>query len=154
MATNLSVESPDFDRIRKGDSAATEDAVRLLWYVMNNEIASRRRGDRLISERLSPKVLLKAPSGGENNIDTEGAGLIVYTGATGVTQTGYRAGQDGDILFILVTGSGTISHAHQSASSDAGNRIVTFLGLTKAVATNQALVLIYQDARWRELSLA
>lgn len=154
MAENLSIESPDFDRIRKGDANATEDAVRLLWYVLNHEMKSRRQGDRRIEDRLSPTVLSLAPGAGQNNIDTQGAGLIVYTGATNVTQTGYRAGQDGDILFILVTGSGTISHADQSASSDAGNRIVTFLGLTKAVATNQSLVLIYSDARWRELSLA
>ena len=154
MATNLSVESPDFDRIRKGDSSATEDAVRLLWYVLNDEIRKRRIGDRRIEDRLSPKILTKAPSGAENNIDTEGAGLIVYTGSTAVTQTGYRVREEGDIIFILVTGTGTISHAHQSASSDAGNRIVTYSGNTKAVATNQSMVLIYQSSRWRELSLA
>lgn len=154
MAENLSIESPDFDRIRKGEGHATEDAIRLLWYVLNNEIKSRRQGDRLISDRLGPKVLARAPTGGENNVDTQGAGIIFYTGATSVAITGYRAGEEGDILFIHVTGAGTITHNNQDANSDAGNRFVFQAGANKAVATNRSLVLQYFNTRWRELSLA
>ena len=48
MAENLSIEAPNFDRIRKGDTHATEDAIRLLWYVLNNEIRMRRIGQQLL----------------------------------------------------------------------------------------------------------
>lgn len=154
MADNLSIESPDFDRIRKGDGPATEDAVRLLWYVLNNEIKTRRQNDRVIERRLSPAVLPLAPTGGLDNIDTQDCGLIVYTGASSVSVTGYRAGQDGDVLFILVTGAGTITHNNQDASSDAGNRMVFQAAANKAVGTNRAIVLQYYNSRWREISLA
>ena len=154
MAENLSIESPDFDRIKRGNPHAIEDAIRLLWIVLNNELRVRRQADRRIEERLSPKVLPRSPSGNENNVDTEGAGFVVYTGSTAVNITGYRAREDGDILFVHVTGSGTITHMNQSASSDAGNRFVFQAAADKAVATNRSIVLQYYNARWREMSLA
>ena len=154
MADNLSIESPDFDGIRKGNTNATEDAIRLLWYVMNNEIKTRRGGDRRIEERLSPKVLSLAPTGTQNNLDTDGAGMIVFTGADARTITGIRAREEGDIIFIFVTGAGTITFNHSDAGSDAGNRIVTAAAANKAVATNKALVLQYINSRFREMSLA
>lgn len=155
MAENLSIESPDFNRIRKGDSRATEDAVRLLWFVLNDELKKRRMGDRRIEQRISPKVVTFAPSANQNNVDLDGSGLVVYTGSSAVNITGYRApSEDGDIVFILVTGSATITHQNQNASSDAGNRLVFQGAADLAVTTNKALVLIYQNARWREMKLA
>lgn len=154
MAVNLNIESPDFQRIKKGDFSSIEDAIKLLWFVANEEIRVRRQHDRRIEERLSPKVLSKAPGGSENNVDTEGAGLIIYTGSDAVNITGYRAREDGDILFIHVTGSATITHMDQSTSSDAGNRFIFQAGADKDVATNQSIVLQYYNSRWREMSLA
>lgn len=155
MADNLTIESPDFERIKKGDFHSIEDAIRLLWFVANAEARSRRQGDRRIEDRLSPKILTKAPSGNENNVDTEGAGLIVYTGSSAVNITGYRApGTAGDVLLVLVTGSATITHMEQSSSSDAGNRMVFQGAADLAVATNKALMLTYTDSRWREMKWA
>lgn len=154
MAENLTIESPDFDRVRKGDPHATEDAVKLLWYVLNNEIKTRRQNDRSIASRLSPGINTHAPSAAVNNFDVTGIGFLVYTGSTAVDVSGYRAGVDGDILVIHVTGSATITHLHQSASSDAQNRIVTADGTSTAVATSKTLTLIYQNARWREVIAA
>lgn len=42
MADNLVIESPDFDQIREEAGYGTEDAVRLLWYTLNQEISDRR----------------------------------------------------------------------------------------------------------------
>ena len=152
MAENLTIESPDFDRIRDGDNHAIENAVRLLWFVANNAEKQRRTGDRRIAARVSPKILSKAPAGNENNVDTEDAGLIIYTGAGAVNITGYRApSMDGAVLFILVTGAGTITHMHQDANSDAGNRMIFQAAADEAVATNTALMLTYVAARWREM---
>lgn len=152
MAENLSIESPDFDRIRNGDPRATEDAIRLLWFVANNNERLRRAGDRRNRERLNLKVLPLAPTGNLNNVDTEGAGLVVYTGADARTITGYRApSDDGACLLILVTGAGTITHSHQSGSSDTPNRMVFTDAADEAVTTNRALFLAYQNARWREM---
>ena len=152
MSTNLSIETPDFDRIRKGDFSSIEDAIKLLWFVANEEGRLRRAGDRRIEDRLSPRVVTFSPTGNQNNVDMEGAGLIVYTGSTAVNITGYRSpSMDGDILFVLVTGSATITHMHQSASSDAGNRMVFQGAADEAVLTNTALMLTYTDSRWREM---
>ena len=43
MAENLVIESPDFDEIRKETGTATEDAIRLLWFALNNEIKLRQK---------------------------------------------------------------------------------------------------------------
>ena len=152
MATNLSIESPDFDRIRKGDFSSINDAIRLLWFVANEEARLRRSADRRIEDRLSPRIVTFAPGVSQNNVDTEGAGLVVYTGSDAVNITGYRSpGANGDVLLVIVTGSATITHMHQNASSDAGNRMVFQAAADEAVATNTALMLTYTDSRWREM---
>lgn len=154
MAENLSVESPDFDRIRKGNPYATEDAMRLLWFVTNDEIAKRRKADRQISERVSPKVLPLAPTASQNNLDTQGCGLLEFTGTSAINITGIMARTEGDILLLHNTGSGTITFKHGSGSSDATNQLLFASGADKAVATDKSLVLLYLNLRWRELSLA
>ena len=155
MAENLSIESPDFDRIKKGNPKAIEDAVRLLWLVLNEEMKQRRSGIRRTAERMNLKVVTFAPSANQNNVDTEGAGLVVFTGSSAVNVTGYRAPSvDGAVLVVHVTGSATITHQDQHASSDATNRMVFQAGADKAVATNKSLILMYQNTRWREWSAA
>lgn len=155
MALQFTIESPDFDRIRAGDNNAIEDAVRLLWFVANEEGRSRRADARKISARFSPAVLTLQPSANQNNLDMEGAGLIVFTGSTAVNITGFIApSTDGAVLMILVTGSGTITIQHQHASSSAENRVVCQSGADVAVATNSSIILIYQGSRWRDLKLA
>ena len=155
MAENLSIEAPDFDRIRDGNFHSIEDAIRLLWFVANNAERARRTQDRRISQRLKVQPLLVPATTNQDNLDTQEAGLIVYTGASNIDVSGYRApSTDGAILFVLVTGAGTIRHLHQSASSDAGNRLLFDPAVDNSVNTNEGLILIYQDSRWRELNLS
>src|SRR5574341_285137 len=91
MAENLSIEAPEFERIRDGDFHAIEDGIRLLWFVANNAERVRRTQDRKISQRYSPKVLLMPQTSNQNNVDTQDAGLIVYTGGSNIDVSGYRA---------------------------------------------------------------
>lgn len=155
MASNLSIESPDFDRIRKGDFHSIEDAIKLLWYVANEEARLRRANDRRVENRLSPHIVRFSPAANQNNVDLEGAGLVIYEGSTAVNVTGYRApAESGDVLLVLVTGSATITHQNQHASSDAGNRMVFQGAADLGVATNRSLMLTYTDSRWREMKWA
>lgn|SRR5574341_199594 len=155
MAENLSIEAPEFERIRDGDFHAIEDGIRLLWFVANNAERVRRTQDRKISQRYSPKVLLMPQTSNQNNVDTQDAGLIVYTGGSNIDVSGYRAPSvDGAVLIIFVTGVGTIRHMHQDANSDAGNRMVFDPAANNSVNTNEGLILLYQDSRWRELNLS
>lgn len=152
MAENLSIESPDFDRIRDGNFRAIEDGIRLLWFVANNAERQRRIQDRKISERLSNKVLIMTATTNQDNVDTQGAGLIVYTGGSAIDVSGYRAPSvDGAMLIVLVSGAGTISHLHQSGNSDAGNRLLNNPANTVSAATNEAIIYVYRDSRWRQL---
>ena len=113
MAVNLTVEAPEFDQIEKESGRATRDAIRLLWGVANYESQRRRKTDRRLADRLSPKVLYLAPTANQNNLDTQGAGVLYYNGASAVNITGYILREEGDILFIHVAGAGTITHTHQ-----------------------------------------
>lgn len=154
MATNQAIESPDFDAIRSGDKHAVENAIRLLWFVANNEIRTRRQADRRIEERLSPLTKSMAPTTGQNNLDTEGAGMLLFTGSTSVTITGLRSREEGDIVFLHNIGSGTITLSHLSGSSDSGNQMAFQALANKAVATGQSVILMYLSGLWREWSAA
>ena len=154
MSTNLDVLSPEFDKIRKGHDASTADAIRLLWLVLNDEIHTRRVLARVAAERGEFKVLSRAPTGNENNVLTENAGILLYTGSTAVNISGYVSRQEGDVILVHVSGTGTISHLDQSASSDATNRFVNNGSATVAVGTNQSVMYMYVNTRWREFSAA
>lgn len=154
MAENLSIESPDFNRIRKGDFHAIEDAVRLLWLVLNHEMKTRRQGDRRVEERISPKVKVFAPSANANNVDTEGAGIILLNTTSSVNVTGYISREEGDVLIVHNINSGVITHTNQDANSDAGNRFVNNGGANVTVAQDETSIYIYLDSRWREFAEA
>jgi hypothetical protein len=154
MAENLSIESPDFGRIKKDAGRATEDAIRLLWFVQNDEIAQRRRGVRAARDRYRPKLLTLAPTAQQDDLETEGAGIIYFTGSTNFSLTGLRAIEEGDVVILVNLGSATITVENEHAGSDAQNRIVMAAGADKTLATNKAIILAYLNTRFRELSLA
>src|SRR3989304_1088755 len=131
MAENLSIEAPDFDRIRKGDGRATENAIKLLWFVGNNEIAMRRSSVRTSRERLEGKVLTAAPTTQQDNYDAQGALVLAFNGGSAFTVTGIRATGEGRVLLIVVLGAGTVTLAHQSGSSVAEYRMVFQSGADK-----------------------
>ena len=153
MSFNLTIESPDFDRIRKDAGRATEDAVRLLWFALLDENATRRTSVKLARDRLEGKLLSSAPTAQQNNFDTEGALVVLFTGSTAFNLTGLRNGKDGRVVFIHVTGTGTVTMVDSSASSDAANRIITNNGANKAVATAESFLFLYAASRWRQVSV-
>lgn len=154
MAENLSVASPDFEYIRKEAGVHTMDGVRLLWSVANEEAKDRRIGIRLAIERQEVKTLITSPALNQNNFSTEFATTLRFDGAASVNITGIRARVEGARIRVLVLGSGTITLMHNNASSEAQNRMLFASGADKAVATNKSVELEYQNARWREISLA
>src|SRR5262252_3791699 len=97
VAENLTVESPEFDRIKKESGPATRDAVQLLWFVANNESAERRRGVRAAQEEDIAKTLAGVPTADLHNFDTQGSPVIVFTGTANVTMTGISNGVQGQL---------------------------------------------------------
>lgn len=153
-ASNLTVEAPDFEGVKKESGVDTMDAVRLLWAVANAEAKDRRIGVRLARERIEVKVLIASPTVNQNNYDTQFATILRFDGSTAVNITGLKARAEGTILLVLVLGSGTITLMNDNAGSEASNRMLFQAAADKAVATNRAVLLTYQSTRWREVSLA
>ena len=154
MADNLSVSAPDFQYIRKESGPHTEDGIRLLWEVANSEAKDRRTGIRLAIERQEVKTLISSPAVSQNDFDTAYSTTLRFDGATSINITGLKARVEGARVRVLVLGVGTITLKQNSGSSEAQNRILLAAGADKAVATNKAVDLEYQNSRWREISLA
>ena len=154
MSTNLSITSPDFDQIRKESGLITSNAVKLLWEVLNFEIANRRKGVRQAKNFLLGTITTDTATAAENNLDLLDSLVWWYNTASSFNVTGFRNGIEGRIIFIHNVGAGTITFKHNSGSSDAANRILNDGAGDTAMATNKSVVYQYINSRWRELSLA
>ena len=153
--TNFTIASPDFDRIKAGNRVALVDAIRLLWFVLNEEAATRRVGVRQAAERSIRKTLTDAPTSNQNNYPTAGAAIIYFTGSTSFNLTGLlSSGQTGERITLHNEGSGTITLKHASASSDPLNRLSTASGGDVSLTTGKTVILHYLGSLWREASLA
>lgn len=152
MASNLVVESPDFDLIEKRAGGPTRDALYLLWSVLNNEITVRSQTVKAAQDTLEGKALADAPAAGQNNYDTQKALTVTFTGSTNFNLTGFRNPVPGRVVLVQNTGSGTVTVKHNSASSDAANRIVTVTAGDKTIATGQTALFHYSQSFWRMAS--
>lgn len=153
MAFNLTIESPNFEKINKEAGQFTSDAINLLWAALNDTRAQARRDFRQASEKLEPLVLSIAPSASVNNLDLAGASVVSFTGASAVNLTGMRAPETGKtrLVFIQVNGSATITAKH-NATSETANQIVLSTGADYAISTGKGLVVAYLSSKWRELA--
>lgn len=153
MATNQTVESPNFEKISKEAGQFTSDAINLLWAALNDTRATERRDFRRASETLEPKVLALAPSASVNDLDTEGASVVSFIGASAQNFTGMRAPETGKtrIIFVQVNGSGTITIKH-NATSETANQLTTSTGADVARATATGIVFVYLNGKWREVA--
>lgn len=154
MATNLSIESPDFDTVRKESGIITSNALKLLWEVLNYEIAQRRSGVRQATTFLQGTATGDGTTANENNLDTEKSMVWYYNTASSVNLTGIRNGVEGRVIFFHNIGAGTISILNDSGSSDATNRFVNEGAATVSLTTNKSAIYIYLNSRWREWSAA
>lgn len=154
MSTNLTIESFDFERIKREAGTVTADAIHTLWSVANSEAKSRRTGLRVATERIAPKSVIDSPAAQQDDYDTQDGAIIRFDGAVAFDLTGLRSRSDNTIMIIMVLGAGTVTIKQNSGASEAANRILLAAGADKAVATNKSIVLVYENTRWRELDLA
>lgn len=155
MANNLTIASPDFDSIKNGDDNATANAIRLLWFILNDEAKTRRMGVRQATDRSIRKTLTDAPAANQNNYATGGASIIYFTGSTNFNLTGILgSGQQGERVVIHNEGSGDVTIKHNSGSSDPLNRITTASGADVVIDAGESFVVHYLGGLWREMKLA
>jgi hypothetical protein len=152
VANNLSIESPNFDRINKESGQFTSDAISLLWTALNDTRATERRDFRRVSERLAPKVLQVAAAASVDNLDSEGASTILFTSGT-QNFTGIRTPETGEAAIVIVhnAGAGTITIKH-NVTSETQNRFIAASGADVALATNQAMIFQYLSGNWKEIA--
>lgn len=154
MGSQLTIESPNFDRIRKGDGVAIENAIRLLWFVANDAADIERRETQYSRNSANYATLTLAPTTNQDNLDMKGAGTVLFVTSTAVNLTGVRNGVQGAFRILANLGSATITIQHENAGSDASNRISMAGAADKSLATSKFMLLHYLNSRWREVSLA
>lgn len=153
MADNLVIESPDFERIKKESGFATSDAMRLLWFALNNEIAERRTTTRDAKDVDEGRVKSDAPTTQQNDYDSGRVTTVYFTGASAWTLTGLRNGLEGRRIELHNIGAGNVTLANNSASSQTTNRLLMSTGANKILVTDTSTIFTYLSGRWRELKL-
>ena len=154
MAENLTVNAPDFDQIRKETrSLSLEQTLRSIWLILNNELQQRRRTVRAVKEQIEGKVLSSAPASNQNNFDTQGALVVLFTGSTNFDLTGLRNGVEGQVKILANVGTAIITVKNNSGSSDALNRFRTGSGADVSLTQDRDVVVTYLNSLWRELKL-
>jgi hypothetical protein len=153
VSTNLTIESPNFEKITKEAGQFTADAVSLLWAAMNDTRKQERIDFRLAKEILSPKVLTLAPSGALNNLDLQGCSVLSFTGGSAQDWSGARAPETGQtrLLFVQVSGTGAITAKHET-TSEAANRLVNSTGADLVLDQGAGVIYAYLAGRWREVA--
>lgn len=153
MANNLTIESPNFEKISSEAGQFTADAIAILWAALNDTRRSERVDFRRASERLEPKVLAISPTASVDNLDLQGASILHFAGSTAVNFTGMRAPETGKsrVVFVLVTGSATIT-AKQAVTSESANQLSNTSGADVALATGAGIVYVYLSGKWREVA--
>jgi hypothetical protein len=149
MSENLSISSPDFDLIEKEAGVATRNAVNTLWFSLNQEISLRRKTVRDAKQTLEVKASNAAPTTNQDNFDTDRSTIYYFTGSTNFNLTGIRNGVEGAIIVLHNIGTATITIKH-NVTSDASNRLLTSTSADKSLTTNQSIMFMYLNTRWRE----
>ena len=121
-------------------------AAQLNEQVKNNELILITPLDVL--GNLSPDIETSSVTSNQNNLAiTVTTGTLVFTGASAIDITGIVApATAGKLLSIVNRGSGTHTLKDQ-VTSTAANRFD--LGADVALATDDSIVLVYENSRWR-----
>lgn len=154
MSTNLTIESPNVEKIGQEAGQYTASAILTLWEALNDTRAVERRDFRRASDMLAPAFLTVDAGASVNNLDLQGASVISFIGSTDQNFTGIRAPETGQsrLVFVQVSGTGTIT-SKQEATSEAANRLTHSAGTDVALTTAKGLVYVYLASRWRQVAL-
>lgn len=144
-----------YERIRQESGRNTSDAIKTLRDLIDAEITQRRADVRTAQQTLAPKVVSETFAAQQNDYDLAGASIVLSTGASAQTITGFRAPGPSQtrILFCHVIGAGTITFAHANAASATEHQLRLESLANTPVATDRSIVFLYLNLRWRQLSL-
>jgi hypothetical protein len=153
MGNNLSIESPNFEKIDKEAGQFTSSAVATLWAALNEVLKSDRTHFTIVQQELfvNPNILSAAAS--VDNLDMRGFSALQFTGGSAQNFTGMVAPEFNKvkIIYIKVTGTGTITAKH-NVTSLATNRLSLATGADFAMTTGKGLIVGYMNTLWVELA--
>jgi hypothetical protein len=153
VSNNLTIESPNFEKINKEAGQHTSDAVGLLWAALNDTRKTERVDFRQARDIMAPRVLSLNQTAAVDNLDLAGASVVEFTGTVGINFSGIKAPETGRtrIVTVYVTGSGGVTLLHDSTSESA-NRFTMTTGANRLLSTQDGLILIYLSGKWREVN--
>jgi hypothetical protein len=153
VATNLSIESPNFEKINSEAGPNTTSAISTLWQTLNET----RRDDRvhfaLAQSELFLNPLVTSPTASVDNLDGRGYSAIIFSGASSVNFTGIVAPENSrfKVFFIKVVGAGTITAKH-NVTSLAANRLALAGSADYSMTTSKGLIVAYANSLWQEVA--
>lgn len=153
MAFNLTIESPNFEKIEKEAGQHTSDGIGTLWNALN-ETRKDARGDfRRARDIVAPKVLQVTAAASVDNLDLQGCSIVEFIGTTAQNFTGMKAPSTGAsrVVWVYVTGSGTITAKH-SVTSETENQLINESAADVTLSTNKGIIYVYLSGKWREVA--
>lgn len=153
MSSNLTIESPNFEKITKEAGQFTSDAISTLWAALNDTRAELRRSSRAAKDLLEPKVLTLSPSASVNDLDLQGCSVVSFTGSSAVDFTGMRAPETGKsrVVLVQVSGTGTVTAKH-NLTSETANQLTHESGADVSLSTGKGIIYVYLQSKWREVA--
>jgi len=152
MASNLTVESPNFERITKESGQFTSDGIGTIWAAENDTRKSLRTAERLARDLDEPKVLQVSAAASVDNLDITGYSVVEFTGSSAQNFTGMRAPETGRSrrVVVYVSGSGTITARH-NLTSESANQLDNSTAADVALATRGTATYLYLSGKWRQV---
>lgn len=148
----MSSQAPDFAAVEREAGPETNSAFQTLWFGLQDAIIEEARSTQVSRDRIEPRVLASAPSANVDNMAIGEASIIHFTGASSVNLTGFVAPSPNKarVLFVYVSGSGTITLKHE-ATSTATNQLTLITGADTALATKGSAIFIYLASKWKQV---
>lgn len=154
MASNFTIESPNFDKIGVEAGQFTSDAISTLWSALNDTRRVERVDFRIAKNIIAPKLIAITPSASVDNLDISDCSVLQFAGSSSVNFTGMRAPETGQtrIVLVHVTGSGTITAKH-NVTSESANRLSNSTGADVTLATGASALYVYLSSLWRQVTI-
>lgn len=151
----MDLQAPSFDSIEQETGLFTKSGVQLIWNALVTlGTQTLPASIQLAKDILEPKVLTSTVTSSQNDYLIGKVSAVVFTGASALNITGFQSPDPNRARFlvVLVTGAGTITMKHESASSIAGNRLHMKSGADLALATDAAALFLYNQSRYRQVA--
>ena len=153
MASNLTIESPNFEKITTEAGNFTADAINTLWAALNATRSDLRIQTRLAKSQIEPGVLSVTAAASVNNLDLSESSVVSFIGGSAQNFTGMKAPETlkARVVWVQSSGAGTITVKH-NATSETANQLTMATGADYSMTTGKGIIFVYLASKWREVA--